>query len=149
MLPTLWMQATVVADPELRFTPGGKAVCNIRLVANDRQKKDGQWVDGDPLWVRGTAWERLGENVADSVRKGDQVVAGGRMYVDEFERPDGSKSREVRLHLFELAVSNRIHPVASKRTERTSAQPEPEKGGTPSPADVFGSEGGDLAPPPL
>ena len=33
-------------DPELRHTPSGTAVCNLRLAVNTRRKDEtGQWVD--------------------------------------------------------------------------------------------------------
>ena len=33
------------ADPELRYTPGGKAVAELRVAVNDRSKgADGDWV---------------------------------------------------------------------------------------------------------
>jgi single-strand DNA-binding protein len=151
------MQATVVADPELRFTPQGKAVCNVRLVCNDRKKQGTEWVDGDPFWVRATVWERMAENAAETLRQGDQVVVGGRMFTDEFERKDGTKGTTVRLHAFEIAPSLRYNPAEMKRVKRekpSEASADPDK--TPTPGDVWsgrsggeGREGGDLDPPPF
>ena len=45
------------ADPELRYTPGGKAVTDLRVAVNDTQRgPDGEWVE-ETLWFR---VERLG-----------------------------------------------------------------------------------------
>jgi single-strand DNA-binding protein len=145
------MQATVVADPELRFTPSGKAVCNVRLVCNDRKKQGDEWVDGDPFWVRATVWERLAENTAETLRKGDHVLVGGRMFTDEFERADGTKSITVRLHAFDIAPSLRYNTAEVKRIKRDKPAAQSPSAETPTPADVWASkpEGGDLDPPPF
>ena len=51
----------VVRDPELRYTPGGRAICNVRLAV------DGD--DGQTRWYTVTAWEHLAEAVGAHVNK--------------------------------------------------------------------------------
>ena len=48
----------LTADPELRFTPNGQAVCNFSVVANERKfnKQTNEWEDGDPTFLRCTVW---------------------------------------------------------------------------------------------
>ncbi len=41
----------VAEDPELRFTPSGRAVAKARVAVNSRyQDQNGQWVDGPTSW---------------------------------------------------------------------------------------------------
>jgi single-strand DNA-binding protein len=66
-------------DPELRHTPSGTAVCNLRLAVNTRRKDEtGQWVD-KPNYFDITVWGNQG--VADSVQflggRGDGDGGGG------------------------------------------------------------------------
>ena len=54
-------------DPELRHTPSGTAVCNLRLAVNTRRKDEtGQWVD-KPNYFDITVWGNQGERCAQSV----------------------------------------------------------------------------------
>src|SRR5207302_9924841 len=59
----------VARDPELRYTPGGTAICNVRLAV------DGD--DGQTSWYTVTAWEHLAEIVGAHVKKGDRLGIRG------------------------------------------------------------------------
>src|SRR5690606_11643123 len=73
------------ADAEVRFTPGVDAVANVTIAVTPRDKVDGRWVDGPAAFYRVAAWKQLGENVAESVRKGDRVTVVGKLKPREFE----------------------------------------------------------------
>lgn len=80
-LPQITMTGGLVDDVELRFTPSGKAVANFRLAGKKRVRDaQGQWTDGDPIYLTVTCWEKLAENVAETlVRKGQRVTVTGRL----------------------------------------------------------------------
>src|SRR6266508_3858589 len=64
------------ADPELRYTPGGKAVAELRVAVNDRSKgPDGEWQE-ETQWFRVELWEQAAERAAERLRKGHKVFAG-------------------------------------------------------------------------
>lgn len=69
----------LTGDPELRFTPSGAAVAGFTVAVNPRRydQDSRAWVDGDPSFMRCTAWRALAENMAESLRKGDRVVVTG------------------------------------------------------------------------
>lgn len=73
--------ATIVgnttAEPELRFTTGGRAVCNFSLAHTPRRMVDGQWTNGDAQFFDVEAWGTLAENLAESVTKGMRLVMVG------------------------------------------------------------------------
>ena len=49
------------ADPELRYTPGGKAVTNLRVAVNDNRKgPDGEWIE-ETQWFRVELWDQAAE----------------------------------------------------------------------------------------
>ena len=58
----------IVAEPELRFTPAGAAVCNFRVASTPRtyNKQIQQWEDGEAMFLTCNAWKQLGENTAES-----------------------------------------------------------------------------------
>lgn len=82
-------------DPELRHTPSGTAVCNLRLAVNTRRKDEtGQWVD-KPNYFDITVWGQQGENCAQYLSKGRPVAIDGRLEWREWETPEGNKRQAV------------------------------------------------------
>lgn len=82
----------LVADPELRFGNNGDAICNFRVVTSRRYKDAaGEWQDKDTSFWSVTAWRQLGENVAESLSKGDAVLVVGDMRAREWETKEGEK----------------------------------------------------------
>src|SRR5918999_5165069 len=85
------------ADPELRYTPSGKAVTELRVAVNDNRKgPDGEWIE-ETLWFRVSVWEQAAERLAEQLRKGNKVYAEGQLRVREFERRDGEKRQSLEL----------------------------------------------------
>ncbi|MBP2477648.1 single-strand DNA-binding protein [Crossiella equi] len=81
----------LTADPELRRTHGGVAVCNFNVSAA-RFRYDhrlGEQVSGVPVILRCTAWEAQARNVVASLRKGDRVVVYGRLRARTVTAPSG------------------------------------------------------------
>lgn len=114
--------ARLYADPELRFTPAGKAVCSLPLVFSKRkQNAQGVWEEAGSMFVRGTVWDQLGENTAETVSKGDEVIVTGELSVREFERKDGSKGQSIELNVYAVGPSLRWGPAKVQRAERSSA----------------------------
>lgn len=79
------------ADPELRFTPSGDAICNMRIVTDRRYKDGDEWKSADTTWWSVSAWRQLGENVAESLSKGDMVIVRGSIKSREYETKEGEK----------------------------------------------------------
>ncbi|GBE22642.1 MAG TPA: single-stranded DNA-binding protein [Actinobacteria bacterium] len=119
------MNVTIVgnlcADPELRHTPGGVAVADLR-VAENRNYKDtsGEWQQATSYYSVVT-WRTLAEHTAASLQKGDRVVAVGRMRQDEWTTDTGETRRRYLVDADELAASIRFATVEVHKPER----PEP------------------------
>ena len=85
------------ADPELRYTPSGKAVTELRIAVNNNQRgADGEWVE-ETLWFRASVWEQAAERLAEQLRKGNKVFAEGQLRVREYESRDGEKRQSLEL----------------------------------------------------
>jgi single-strand DNA-binding protein len=80
MLFSFVFEGNLATEPELRFTPSGKAVCSMRVGHNTRRYDSGksEWVNGPTMWVNVTAWEKLAERLVESLRKGDTVIVETR-----------------------------------------------------------------------
>ncbi|MBK3597064.1 single-stranded DNA-binding protein, partial [Streptomyces sp. MBT51] len=105
-LPTLTGVGRLTADPELRFTQSSKAVASIPLAFNSRRlnQQTQQWEDGDVLYVRGTAWERLAENAAETLERGMEVMVTGELRTESWEK-DGQKHERTALLIRSIAPS--------------------------------------------
>ena len=78
-------------DPELRYTPAGKAVANFSIATSDRWKdKDGQSQERTE-WHRIVLWGRQAEIAKDYLRKGRQIYLEGRLQTRNYDDKDGNK----------------------------------------------------------
>ena len=81
-------------DPELRHTPGGTAVCKLRLAVNTRRKDEtGQWTD-KPNYFDITVWGNQAESCSQYLSKGRPVAIDGRLEWREWDATDGSGKRQ-------------------------------------------------------
>lgn len=77
------------ADPELRQTNSGTAVCNLRLATNERRKgADGEWGDHTE-WHRIVCFGRTAENCNQYLSKGRRVYVEGRLTTRKWEDKEG------------------------------------------------------------
>lgn len=117
MLPTITIDGRLVADPELRFTQGGKPVCSLRVAASDSKKNDdGSWDTTEQIFVNVSLWEKEGEAAAEALRQGDQVLVSGRIYTREYEKSDGTKGSSL-----EVKYPTVAKKISAPKGERQSA----------------------------
>jgi single-strand DNA-binding protein len=85
-------------DPELRYTPQGKAVVTLSVGDTPRNfdRASGTWTDGVTDWVKVVAWEALAENVAASLKKGDKVVVIGTYKAEKYTDKTSNEERTSR-----------------------------------------------------
>ena len=108
-------------DPEMRYTPSGKAVTNLSVAADvgfgDNKKT---------VWFRVTFWDKLAEVVNQYVSKGNVVYIEGELVPDDTGGPriwtkqDGtpSASFELNAQTFRFAGSkNEQKPQASEEDD--------------------------------
>lgn len=130
LLPTTTLEGRLTADPELRFTPSGKGVCSFTVVCSDRRKNEStnEWEDVDPTFFNVTAWERLGENCAESLRKGDLVLVVGKIKQRSYQNRDGEKRtsyQEVTANNVGASMQFRVIKHSEGKAQRGSQQAGP------------------------
>ena len=78
------------ADPDTRYMPSGKAVCNIRIATSetwkDRQSGDQQ---ERTEWHSVVMYDKLGEIAAEYLRKGSQVYIEGKLRTRKWQDKEG------------------------------------------------------------
>ena len=83
-------------DPEVRYTPNGKAVGDLRLAISRKFKTtDGQNKE-DVCYTSVVVWGRQAETCGEYLRKGSPVMIEGRLQYEEWEK-DGKKNNRLRV----------------------------------------------------
>jgi single-strand DNA-binding protein len=78
------------ADPELKYTPSSRALCNLRIATTDVFKdKSGQRQERTE-WHRVTVWGDTAENCHKYLAKGRSVYVEGRLQTRSYDK-DGQK----------------------------------------------------------
>ncbi len=82
-------------DPELRYTPGGVAVANLRLAVNRKYKDKSGELKEDTCFVTVTAWDKQAETCNQYLQKGSAVFVEGRLQSRSWETSDGQKRNTI------------------------------------------------------
>ena len=77
-------------DPEMRFTPQGTAVVTISVATKRPSHANGE-IKTD--WITVEAWERLAEQINESLRKGSRVRVSGHLVTSSWEERESGQRR--------------------------------------------------------
>ena len=110
----------IVAEPELRFTPAGAAVCNFRVASTPRRynSQTQQWEDGEAMFLTCNAWKQLGENTAESLAKGMRVIVTGKLKQRSFQTREGENRSVFEIDVDEVGPSLRYATAQVNRNPR-------------------------------
>jgi len=78
-------------DPEMRFTPSGRAVTNFTMATNENWTDQSGERQERTDWHRIVVWGKLAENCAKLLSKGKQVYIEGRLQTRQWDDRDGNK----------------------------------------------------------
>lgn len=76
-------------DPELKYTPAGKAVATISVATNERWKDKQGNEQQKTEWHRLVLWEKNAENASKYLKKGSQAYFEGQLETRKWEDKDG------------------------------------------------------------
>ncbi len=117
------------ADPDMRYTPSGAGVCELRIATSDSwTDKSGQRQERTE-WHRVIVWGKRAEVCAKYLAKGRQVYVEGRIQTRNYDDKEG-----VKRYITEV-VANDVQFLGGGK----------EGGGG---AGARGGGGGDMPPPP-
>ena len=121
MSTPLTLTGRLTADPELRFTPAGKAVAGFTVVTsrNRKNRDTDQWEESETSFWRVTAWDQLAENIAESLSKGDAVIVVGRAFQDSYKDRDGNERQSMKVEAYNVGPDLKKAQATVKRSERT------------------------------
>ncbi|MGE7603901.1 single-stranded DNA-binding protein [Peribacillus sp. NPDC097675] len=89
MINQVTLVGRLTKDPELRYTPDGKAVSNITLAVNRNFRNNEGDYQAD--FVHCTIWKKTAENTAQYCKKGSIVGVTGRIQTRRYDNQEGKK----------------------------------------------------------
>lgn len=116
MMNRIILIGRLTRDPELRFTPNGKAVCQFTL-AVDRPYAD-QNGENQADFINIVVWGKLAELCAQYLAKGKLAAVDGRLQIRTyFGQKDGEKRRATEV----IAENVRFLSPSEKQSDQQNA----------------------------
>jgi len=99
------LMGNVVQDIDLRTTPSGTSVTDLRLAVDDARGKG----EGETVFIDVTLWGRTAEVASEYLSKGDPVLVEGRLQMDNWETPEGVKRSKIKM------VADKMKLIGSRK----------------------------------
>lgn len=121
-MTTLTIAGNLAADPELKFTNSGKAVASFTVMSSKSVKKeDGTWDSTDVTAWSVKCWNRLAENVCETLFKGMSVIVQGTAaQVSWDDKNTGQRRSKIEVTAFNVGVDLKRHVVKVLSITRNS-----------------------------
>lgn len=111
----VFLIGNLTRDPELRYTPGGVAVVNLRLAVNRKFKDKSGELKEETCFVTVTAWDKQAETCNQYLQKGRSIFVEGRLQSRSWETTDGQKRSTIDIR------AERIQFLGAPKAEATVA----------------------------
>jgi single-strand DNA-binding protein len=120
------------ADPELKYTPSNKALCNLRIATTEVFKDKSGQKQEKTEWHRVTVWGDTAENATKYLTKGRSIYIEGRLQTRSYDK-DGQKH-----YATDVVADKVVFLGGGERSESSGGQQRREATPQNSPADDFG-----------
>jgi single-strand DNA-binding protein len=85
------LMGNLTKDPELRYTPQGTAVANLRLAVNRKYRTKDQELKEEVCFITAVVWNKQAETCNQYLHKGSGVFIEGRLQSRTWEDNAGAK----------------------------------------------------------
>lgn len=109
-------------DPDLRYTPGGKAVASFSLATSERWTNQEGQKQESTTWHNIVAWGKQAEVMKEYLSKGRQVYIEGRIQNRSYDDKEGNKK-----YISEVVVQNFTFLGSRDSGSRPSSNSAPEE----------------------
>ena len=108
------LMGNLTRNPEIRYTPGGIAVCDFGMAINRKFTQNGQEHE-EVCFVDITVWGKQAESSSRFLQKGSSVFVEGRLVYDQWtEKDTGSKRSRLRIHADRVQFLDRRDPESDR-----------------------------------
>ncbi len=117
MINQVTLVGRLTRDPDLKYTPDGKAVSNITLAVNRHYKNASGEIEAD--FVHCILWGKTAENTSNYCKKGAVLGVTGRIQTRHYDNQEGK-----RVYVTEV-VAEGVRFLSSKPAgNKEAAQPQ-------------------------
>lgn len=104
-------------DPELKYTSkSNKAVCTVTVALNDETEQN------KTIFVDVTCWEQQAEFLHRNGQKGSQVLIGGRLRMDQWEK-DGQKRSKLGINASNVTLLSKWKQSNDNQAKEPAEKP--------------------------
>lgn len=116
-------------DPEMRYTPSGRAVTTFSMAVSRTWKSSANEQQTETEWFNIVAWGNLAEICKQHLNKGQQVYIEGRLQTHRWDDKEGNKHTSVEIVANEMMMLGERRDVTRGNEEQTiPAESEPAGG---------------------
>ncbi len=116
-LNKVFLIGNLTRDPELRYTPSGMAVANLRLAVNSQYKDKQGEVRKETCFVTIVVWNKQAEAASQFLQKGSPVFVEGRLLYRTWEDTSGQKRNVLEVR------ADRVQFLGPMQGQRKETQP--------------------------
>ncbi len=111
-LNKIMLIGNVGSDPEMRYTPNGKAVTSFRMATNYRYVGSDGARREETEWFRVSVWGKQAESCNQFLSKGKRVFVEGRLHSRSWEGQDGQTRTSLEISANRVIFLDRVAPVS-------------------------------------
>lgn len=112
----VFLMGNLTRDPELRYTPSGTAVTNLRIAVNRRYKTQAGEIKEETVFITVVAWGKQAETCTQFLSKGRPIFVEGRLQMRSWEATDGQKRNVLEVRASRIQFLGK-RPVAEESAE--------------------------------
>ena len=142
-LNKVFLIGNVTRDPEIRYTPGGSAICTLGLATNRKFTTSSGEEREEVCFVDIDVWGKQAENCHANLRKGAPIFVEGRLKFDQWDDRDTGRKRS-RL----LVTAERVQFLGQVRSSNFNEQAAEYSASGPSGPERIQSDKVESAPAP-
>lgn len=116
----------LTADPELRYTPSGKAVASFSIATNRSYTSNNETKE-ETEFHRIVAWDKLAEICSEYLTKGKKVYAEGRLQTRKWTDKEGNDRQTTEIVINELLMLGEKPQGTTKTQEKPVKKVEKEE----------------------
>jgi len=111
-LNKVFLIGNLTRPPELRYTPSGTAVADLRLAVNRNYTTQGGDKREETSFITVVVWGKQAETCGEYLDKGSPILVEGRLQTREWEGKDGQKRTVVEVVAERVQFMGRGKPAA-------------------------------------
>ena len=125
-LNKVFLMGNLTRPPELRYTPSGTPVADLRLAVNRAYTTQGGEKRQDTCFLTVVVWGRQAESCGEYLDKGSPILVEGRLQTRDWETKDGQRRNVVEVVADRVQFMGRgkaAVPAEGEAVEETQTPP--------------------------